>query len=294
MPSPQSRRDLPSPTSDAELLAWLLVTLAPMNRTRVKQLLRSGRVNVNGSPVTRHDHALRSGDRVSIAREADAAHAPALAGIAIVFEDDYLHVIDKPAGLLTVATDSEKLDTAFARLNAHMTARRTGRPFVVHRLDCETSGLLLFAKSAETRDLLQANWEAVTKTYLAVVEGTPEPGEGTIENFLTEGRNLRVRAGNRPGKDAKRAVSHYKVVRARGRYSLVEVTLETGRKHQIRVHMAGLGSPIAGDTMYGATTDPAGRLGLHAWRLAFDHPGSGERVELESPLPESLGQIIRS
>src|SRR5205807_6773755 len=116
------------------------------------------------------------------------------AGIAIVLEDDALIVPDKPPGLLTVATAAEKTDTAFARLSAHLAARGLGRPFVVHRLDRETSGLLLFARSAAVRDQLQANWEAITKTYLAVVEGCPQPAEGIVENFLSEGRDLRVRA----------------------------------------------------------------------------------------------------
>jgi 23S rRNA pseudouridine1911/1915/1917 synthase len=278
-------RPLPPVTAEGPLLPWLLAALHPANRTRVKQLLRSGRVAVNGTPTTRHDHPLRPGDRVTI------GPPPAVdltrAGIAVVYEDDALLVIDKPPGLLTVATEGEKTDTAFARLNAHLRDRRAGRPFVVHRLDRETSGLLLFARSAAIRDRLQAGWADVSKTYLAVVEGTPDPPEGVVDNFLTEGRDLRVRAGG-----GKRAVSRYRVTAARGRHSLVEVELETGRKHQIRVHLAGLGCPVIGDTVYGAATDPAGRLGLHAWRLAFDHPVTGRRVELESPLPDRLRRVV--
>ena len=282
---------LPPPTAETQLLDYLLIALAPMNRTRVKQVLRSGRVTVNGTSATRHDHPLRPEDVVAVARDAPPPSA-ALAGIDIVYEDSHLIVIDKPAGLLTVATETEKTDTAFVRLSTHLTARNAGRPFVVHRLDRDTSGLLLFARSADVRDQLQANWEAVRKTYLAVMEGTPAPAEGVVENFLTEGRDLRVRASRHAGKDAKRAVSRYKVRESRGRYSLVEVELLTGRKHQIRVHMAGLGCPVAGDTVYGAATDPARRLCLHAWRLAFDHPFSGARVEVESPLPAALSRVV--
>jgi 23S rRNA pseudouridine1911/1915/1917 synthase len=116
--------------------------------------------------------------------------------------------------------------------------------------------------------------------------------EGVIENYLTEGRDLRVRASKHPGTDAKRAVSRYKVRATRSGYSLVEVELQTGRKHQIRVHMAGLGCSVAGDRMYGATTNPAKRLCLHAWRLCFDHPVTGKRVELESPLPAALARVV--
>jgi 23S rRNA pseudouridine1911/1915/1917 synthase len=282
-----SARELPPPTAGARLLDWLLAALAPMNRTRVKQLLRSGRVLVNGAPVTRHDHPLTPNDRVSVAKE-----APQVAGVAILYEDDALVVIDKPVGVLTVATETERTDTAFVRLRDHLEARRAGRPFVVHRLDRDTSGLLLFAKSPEVRDALQVNWDAVTKTYLAIVEGAPNPAEGRVENYLTEGRDLRVRASHRPGGDAKRAASRYRVLASRGRYSLVEVTLETGRKHQIRVHLAGLGCPVAGDRVYGARTDPAGRLALHATRLALDHPVTRNRLELESALPEVLRWLV--
>lgn len=286
-----SARELSRPNSDGALLDYLLAALAPMNRTRVKQVLRSGRVLVNGASTTRHDHPLKSGDTVAVARDVPAQVADR-GGLPILFEDDSLVVIDKPAGLLTVATEKEKTDTAFVRLAAQLAARRAGRPFVVHRLDRDTSGLLLFAKSELVRDALQASWDAVAKTYLAAVEGTPTQSEGVIENYLTEGRDLRVRSSNRAGPDAKRAVSRYKVVSAGGRYSLVEVLLETGRKHQIRVHLAGLGCPVAGDSVYGAKTDPAGRLALHAWKLAFDHPATGGRVEVESPFPERLRRAV--
>jgi 23S rRNA pseudouridine1911/1915/1917 synthase len=286
---PMSSTPLPPPTAEGPLLAWLLEALRPMSRTRVKELLRDGRVAVNGTPTTRFDHPLRPGDRVTIDRDRSVARDLERAGIAVLFEDDAVIVLDKPAGLLTVATEAEKIDTAFVWLRAHLEARRAGRPFVVHRIDRETSGLLLFARSAAIRDHLQANWDGVTKTYLAVVEGTPQPSEGMVENYLTEGHDLRVRVSKGP--EAKRAVSHYRVVSSRGQYSLVEVGLETGRKHQIRVHLAGLGCPVVGDKVYGAATDPAGRLGLHAWRLAFDHPATGRRGELESPLPMVLRRV---
>ena len=279
---------LPSPTAAAELLTWLLTALAPMNRTRVKQLLRSGRVTVNGASVTRHDHPLRPGDAVAVARDAP----PPAPTLTVVYEDAHVIVIDKPPGLLTVATETEKADTAFVRLSEYLAARNAGRPFVVHRLDRDTSGLLLFARTSDVRDELQANWEHASKTYLAVVEGAPPAAEGVVENYLTEGRDLRVRASHHAGPEAKRAVSRYKVRASHGGYSLVEVELETGRKHQIRVHMAGLGCPVAGDKLYGARTDPARRLCLHAWRLSFDHPATGARVEAESPLPPALERVV--
>ena len=231
MPAPSDDRMLPAPTAESPLLPWLLDVLQPMNRTRVKQLLRHGRVSVNGTTTTRHDHSLQPGDRVTIGR-AVADRSLDEAGVAIVFEDDALIVIDKPPGLLTVATESEKIDTAFARLNAHLTARSVGRPFVVHRLDRETSGLLIFARTAEVRRHLQVNWEALTKAYLAIVEGIPKSPEGVVDNYLIEGRDLRVRpTRNSPSAEcagARHAVSHYCVVATHGKYTLVEVVLATG------------------------------------------------------------------
>ena len=179
-----------------------------MNRTRVKELLRAGRVEVNGTPVTRHDHILKPGDSVTIGRETRRLGGPDLtaAGIRVAFEDDHLIILDKPIGLLTVATEGEKLDTAFAHLNRHLRDRKAGRPFVVHRLDRDTSGLVLFAKIETARDKLQASWPTVTKTYLAVTEGVPDPAEGVVDNYLTEGRDLKVRASSvpPPGREAGR------------------------------------------------------------------------------------------
>lgn len=278
-----SGHDLPPVTADAALLTWLLAALAPMNRTRVKDLLRSGRVLVNGESATRHDRALLPGDRVSIARE-----RPNRTNLAILYQDDALLAIDKPAGLLTVATDSEKEDTAFVRL----AAQTRDRPFVVHRLDRGTSGVLLFARTAAMRDRLQANWDTIEKTYLAIVEGEPPHERGTVDNYLIEGANLRVRARTAETPGAKRAVSRYRVVARWGGYSLVEVLIETGRKHQIRVHLAGLGCPVIGDADYGAVSDPARRLGLHAARLAFPHPVHGRRIEIAAPWPSELARIV--
>jgi 23S rRNA pseudouridine1911/1915/1917 synthase len=291
--SPDDRFSLSVSMAAGPLLAWLLDALKPMNRTRIKQLLRHGLVSVNGATTSRHDYPLRPGDQVAVGR-ADSAHADRSlkeAGISIVWEDNALIVIDKPSGLLSVATPSERTDTAFARLNAHLKGRDRGRPFVVHRLDRDTSGLMLFARTAAVRDRLQANWEQMTKTYLAVVDGRPKPPEGVVENFLTEGRDLRVRATRNAG-SARRAVTRYRVIAARGRYTLVELVPQTGRKHQIRVHMAALGCPVIGDPVYGSAADPARRMGLHALRLTLDHPTTGQTLELESPLPAALRRVV--
>ncbi len=242
-------------------LDWLLTQ---MNRTRAKKLLASGRVHVNGVSITRHDHVVNETDRVTI-----VAVKPT-ASLTILYQDDHIIAIDKPAGLLSVATDSEKLDTAFVRLAAMLPQR----PFVVHRLDRETSGVLLFAKTAQVRDQLQTEWPMVRKEYLAAVDG-PEVS-GCIECFLREERDLRVSwsAEYRPG--SKRAISQVWVERP----GIVRVEIKTGRKHQVRVHLAVLGSPIIGDVVYGGR--PAERMMLHSWRLTLTVP---RPVVIESPAP---------
>lgn len=265
-------------------MPFLLASLAPMNRTRVKQLLTHGRIHVNGKAITKHDHPVRPGDQITVDRSPPRP-APLLP---IVYEDESLVVIDKPEGLLTVATETEKVVTAFRLLEASMAIR----PAVVHRLDRETSGLLLFAKSQAIREQLQLTWDRVEKTYLAVVTGTPKPASGDIDNYLTEGKSLRVTASAQMKPEAKRAVSRYRVVKSGKEYSLIEVVIETGRKHQIRVHLSGLGHPVIGDKVYGSTQNPARRLGLHAHRLAFDHPVTGKRITVESPLPAALARIV--
>lgn len=270
------------------LLPWLLAHLPAMNRTRIKPLLQHGRIRVNGIAITKHDHELKPGDIVELGPNLTSPHLAKL-GIRIVHEDDAIVVIDKPFGLLTVATDTQKEDTAVERLNEAMAVRHA-RAFVVHRLDRETSGLLLFAKSADIRDTLQENWDAVTKQYLAVVVGTLAEPEGLLESSLLEGPDLKVRKSVDP--EAKLARTRYQFVRRVGRYSLLEVTLETGRKHQIRVHLADAGCPIIGDDKYGSKHNPARRLGLHSWKLAFPHPVSKKLIQLESPLPAVLAAFV--
>jgi len=283
---------LPAVVADAPLLAWLLPALAPMSRTKVKELLGRGGIAVNGVTVTQFNHPLTPGDRVTVGKPAVRDNSLAAGNLTIVHEDDAVIVLDKPAGLLTVATDAEKTDTAFARLSAHLEARTAGRPFVVHRLDRDTSGLLLFARTAAARDTLQAAWPELTKTYLAVVQGRPKHAEGRIENHLVEGKDFRVRVCDEGEPDAKLAISEYRVLNSAGRFSLVEVTLVTGRKHQIRVHMNGLRCPIIGDPLYGDADNPAGRLGLHAARLEFPHPTTGEPIRCESLLPAALRRVL--
>lgn len=279
------------------LMEYLLGSLG-MKRTAVKNLLKFGAVAVNGESVRQFDHALQVGDEVTVSdlRTASAVERLASAKIQIVYEDADLIAVDKPSGLLTVATENDKRDTLFFRLKeflAKRDARRPIRPLVVHRLDQGTSGLVLFAKSQAVKQALQDGWTTVSKRYLAVVEGRPHPAEGTISSYITESTALKSYGSHEPADETSRqATTHYRVLQTSGDWSLVEARLETGRKHQIRVHFAGIGCPIAGDELYEAETDPCGRLGLHAFALSFSHPTTGETINLKTPLPKPLAKLF--
>ena len=283
-------------TRSGPLLEYLLGPLGLKRRT-AKNLLKFGAVAVNGQAVRQFDHLLASGDQVAIgsARSADAAAGLDATGIQIVHEDAALIVVEKPAGLLTVATETDKTDTLFVRLNRFLESRETDAParaLIVHRLDRETSGLVLLAKSSEVQSLLQAAWHQIDKTYLAIVIGRPESASGTITSYLMETNSLHVVSSDHPDSGGRQATTHYRVLQSRGEFSLLELRLETGRKHQIRVHLAGLGYLVAGDRRYGARLDPCRRLALHASALSLNHPRTGQRLTFNSPLPAALHKLF--
>jgi len=278
---------------EAGLLAYLLSL--GFKRTRVKQFLKFRAVSVNGKTIESHDQLLLPGDRVSLSSEktAVADSVPKL-GIKILYEDDAVLVIDKPAGLLTIGTEKERTKTAYFQLNEHLRERspdKRERVFIVHRLDRETSGLIVFAKTEAAKHRLQDNWDKAAKRYLAVVEGVPQKNEDTIAGYLNESSTLRVYEG-RGSKSAKYAVTRYRILKKSRGYSLLEIDIETGRKHQIRVHLSGIGHPVAGDKKYGAATDPLKRLALHALRLSFPHPFTKKDMHFESSLPRVFEQLV--
>jgi 23S rRNA pseudouridine1911/1915/1917 synthase len=280
------RYTVPAPVSLGECLARLFAEASA--RTR-RQMLGTGRVRVNGRTARRADAALAAGDVVEIGARPERDALPA--GLRLVHEDADVLVVDKPAGLLTIATERERERTAYAHLTARA-RRRDGRVFIVHRLDRLASGLLVFATSAGAKRALQSQFAAHTaeRAYLAVVEGRVAPAAGVVESRLLEDAPGRVRETRRPG-DGRAAVTRWHVLRAGARHTLLEVRLETGRRHQIRVHLAGLGHPIAGDATYGARTDPLRRLALHATVLGFDHPRTGARLRFVSAPPRSFTTV---
>ncbi|HYR79440.1 MAG TPA: RNA pseudouridine synthase, partial [Candidatus Dormibacteraeota bacterium] len=219
-------------------------------------------------------------------RDADVA----LHGLRIVHLDEAVVIVDKPAGLLSMGSAREKDRTAHRILNEYLKAQTNSlsqQAFIVHRLDRETSGLMLFARNEGVQAALQQNWKSVTKKYLAVVEGTPSSAAGTLRDRLLEDKSLRVR---RVEKGGELAITHYRVLAEHGKRSILELQLETGRKNQIRVQLAAFGHPIVGDRKYGAKTDSARRLMLHSCELSFSHPVSRAPMKFVSTPPAPIAK----
>lgn len=300
------------------LLSFLREHLPDEGRNSIKALLSRGRVLVDGRVTTRFDYPLSRGERVTIARgrgpiessEANAgarlpsghgafAHgrsrgAESTPGLRILFEDEHLIVIDKEAGLLSIATPKERERTAYHVLTDHVRrADPRGRLFIVHRLDRESSGVMVFAKSPAAKRGLQDAWREVVekRSYTVVVEGDLPKPRDTIVSWLTEDRSLTMRASE-VDNGGKRAVAHYRVVKRGGGCTLLEVELETGRKNQIRAQMQSIGHSVVGDARYGAKGNPIGRLALHARQLSFRHPISGRALSFESPVPKAFYRLV--
>ena len=277
-------------TQAGPLLSFLLVQVKGQSRNNLKSLLTRGQVQVDGVTVTRHDHPLEPGQVVAIRPQGSReAKAP----FPILYEDRRLLVIEKPAGLLSMASDREKVRTAYRMATDYV--RRTnpkGRVFIVHRLDRDTSGVLLFAKDEETKRAYQDSWDHLVsrRGYLAVVEGHPPKETDTIRTLLRENSAHKVYSVRSGGKEA---VTHYSTVSRGKEYTLLEVDIDTGRKNQIRVHLSELGCPVAGDRDYGAATNPLGRLCLHAHILALTDPFTGEQRVFQAAAPKGFRSLAR-
>ena len=277
---------------ETTLLPFLLLRVKDKSRNTVKGLLSRRQVLVDGRVVTRFDAPLTPGQRVELLPEsaAGAAELP----FPILYEDAGLIAVDKPAGLLSMGNEKERRRTAYRAVSEYVKAREAGRRlFIVHRLDRDTSGVLVFAKDEGLKRALQDNWEKLVKQrgYTAAVEGTLPQAEGTVRSWLHETATHLVYSGPR-GRDAKEAVTHYRAVMERRGYTLAEVEIDTGRKNQIRVHMGDLGCPIAGDRQYGAKTDPMGRLALHAGVLVLTDPRTKKDLTLRAPLPAPFRKLF--
>lgn len=278
-------------TAPGTLLPFLAACFPGKSRNYVKGILKRGQITVDGAPCTDYARALTPGQKVSMAKTAPNTFNM---GFPLLYEDDELIVIDKPAGMLAIATDSERENTAYHIVTQYVKAEtRSARVFVVHRLDRETSGVMVLAKNERIKQQLQENWNdlVLRRGYTAVVEGKVSAAEGTVKSWLQQTKTFLVYSSRKEG-EGKLAITHYKTLRVSDRYSLLDISLETGRKNQIRVHMGDLKHPVAGDKKYGAVTNPLGRLGLHASVLSIKHPVSGEVMQFESATPRIFSKVF--
>lgn len=274
----------------------LLTMMDGTTRTAIRKLVKSGRVTVDGTPVMRAGIPVEKGQGIVIApvlsKGAKRAGKPGKPirdrkfPFNILFEDEYLIAVDKPPGLLCIATSKEKLKTLYRMVSDHVKNKspEDRKIFIVHRLDRDVSGVIVFAKDQKTKRALQGSWADTGKIYHAVVDGKPRPAKGTVKNHLCENRARMVYVCHEHREGAAEAITHYRTIRS-GQRSQLEIRIETGRKHQIRVHMAtSLGCPITGDPLYGSGT-AGGGIALHAHMLTFKHPHTGKRITVKSPMP---------
>ena len=275
------------------LLDALAVLFPESSRSTLRQMLQTGRVRVNGQIEKNAKCELDAEDVVDVSEKAVYRNLPE--GVSILHEDSDVIVVFKAHGILTVPTERERDTTVQAYLNAYLGQNKgKERIQVVHRLDRETSGVLLFAKNAYAREQLKEQFAAHTteRIYVAVVEGEMTPPSGTYRSYLREMRDLKmVSVAAHP--DAKFAVTHYKTVETNGHFSMLEVQLETGRKNQIRAHLSEAGHPVVGDRMYGSEVNPLGRLGLHAKLLGFDHPVTRKHMVFTVPVPKVFRDVFK-
>lgn len=275
---------------EATLLPFLFEKLQGQSKSSVKALLGHGQILVNNEVTTQFDTPLHEGDVVTISynRRKVVFNNPLLN---IIYEDDFIIVVNKREGLLSVSTAKVRERTAFHILSDYLKkSDPRNKLFVLHRLDRDTSGLMMFAKTRAVQEKMQSNWnEMITeRTYVAVVEGRPERDSDLITTQLKENAEARVYVVADGGKDA---ITRYHLLRTNEKYSLLELNLETGRKNQIRAQMEYIGHPIAGDYKYGAETDPTGRLMLHAQRLYFIHPETGEEMRFDTRIPDAFKSL---
>lgn len=275
-------------TEATGLLAFLSTHLRGWARSKIKQRLQTGCVSVNGIAITQHDYALNNGDIVEVSASAKAT-TTTTTQLDILYQDRDLIAINKPAGLLSVGTAKETQQHALAILRKQLSRRSQSiNLWPVHRIDRDTSGVLLFATSREMREAVMAKWDNAEKTYLAIVVGNPDPAQGTINQPLRlDEIEYRMHVGAHP--EAKPAITHYKTIRITNNRALLEVRLETGRQHQIRAHMAWLGYPVVGDPRYGTAGT---RMGLHALRLQIAKPGSNTTLIFETPAPSNFMALL--
>lgn len=277
---------------DCLLLEYLILNIKNKSKNNIKSLLKNGQILVNNKIITKHDYKVYKNNRISINYNIDRRDN----GLDILYEDSNLIVINKPSGLLTIANNREREKTAYHMVSEYLKEKyKNSKVFIVHRLDKDTSGVVVFAKGKRIQQLLQDNWDKIVllREYIAVVEGVLEKKEDTIKSYLTENATTKVYSVNDRTK-GKLAITNYRVLKESKKYSLLNVNIETGRKNQIRVHMKELGHPIIGDKKYGSKVNPINRLGLHASVLKIINPLTKETMTFKARPPRKFDNLFKN
>lgn len=280
--------------SETTLLEFIISAMSGISRNRAKDILAGHGVTVDRRETTRYDEPLHPGQVVRISKHKRSTMLQNRY-VKIVYEDKDLVVIEKAEGILSMPATAKQysakqvLDEYFEKRHFKCTAH------TVHRLDRETSGLMMFAKNMETAQILEDHWHEIVydRRYVAVVSGCVEQEGGTVESWLKDNKAYITYSSPEDPGGGKFAVTHYRTLKRTPHCSLIELKLETGRKNQIRVHMQDIGHPVCGDRKYGDGFDPIGRLCLHAYRLNFYHPRTGERMDFETPFPSSFMNLFQ-
>ena len=279
---------------DGTLLATAAILLPDHRPTKLKSLLRHNQLAINGVPTRQFDQPVHTGDVlwVNFDRSFQVFSHP---HIKLVFEDNDIIVVDKGYGMLSTAAGRPSDDTVYNIIKKYARGfSDKANVYVVHRLDRDTSGLMLLTRTKQARDLLISNWNnmVVERKYIAVVEGQVEQKEGVIKSFLAENQETFEMYSTTDNKQGQLAVTRYRVVKQGKKFAMVELELKTGRKNQIRVHMHDLGNPVSGDRKYGGHPSPIKRVALHATVLSFVHPITRQVVTFNSPIPDNFNKML--
>ena len=279
---------------ETTLLQCLEQKLSDHKRSSLKAMMKYGQVAVNGVPTSQFDVTVQPGDEMSVnfTRPFVTFSHPR---IRLVYEDDDIIVVHKGSGILSVGTDNRSDGTAYSIVRNYLKNKDPHlKLFIIHRLDRDTSGLMMFAKNIEAKEAMQHNWNnmVLSRTYVAVVEGKVEEESGTVRSYLAETSQYEVYSTQNP-EEGQLAITRYKRLDCRHGYSLMELSLDTGRKNQIRVHMKDLGHPIVGDRKYGAKSSPLRRMALHARTLRFVHPVTRKDMLFETPITSRFLSLLK-
>lgn len=279
---------------DKPLLEFLLDSMENTSRTKIKSTLQGRGVKVNGKVITQFDYPLSCGMKVAVSRSKQNAEMFKNRYIKIVYEDRYIVVVEKNVGILSMAAGHSSLNVKTVLDSYFKTSRQKCTAHVVHRLDRDTSGLMIYAKDMQTEQILEHEWHDIVydRRYVAVVSGEMEDDYGTMTSWLKD-NNAYITYSSPYDNGGKYAVTHFHTLDRTTDHSLVEFRLETGRKNQIRVHSADMGHPVCGDIKYGNGDDPIGRLCLHAYVLCFYHPITRRRMEFETPIPVNFRKLFK-